>query len=405
MTTIQLYSFQLQCSFRSLLCAAALAVCGPALADEPVPVSADAVRAELESVLEEAVRGAGARGASAAVLLPGGEVVKATFGFADSETREPLQASDRMLGGSTGKTFVAATAMSLVQDGVLELDVPVSRWLGDEAWYTRLPNHEELTLRMLLNHTGGLPDHIYQRDFRLGLLRERFGDENFHYQPAELVEFILDLPPLAPAGKQFNYSDTGYILAGLVIEAATGRSYYRELQDRILTPLELGEVSPAVGMQIDGLVPGYVSWGFFNLLSGIAGKNLEDGRLNLNPAIEWTGGGLVTTPASLVRFYGALFEGAFLTAESVEQMITSTAVNEAGQPYGLGVFVLENEEFGRYFHHSGWYPGYLTNVIWYEDLGIGVALQYNQDYNADIYEPVKKIARRVRPLVTAREGG
>ncbi len=222
-----------------------------------------------------------------------------------------------------------------------------------------------------------------------------------------MVSFVLDLPALAPAGESYSYADTGYILIGLIVEKATGNRYYDELQNRVLDPLQLTAVVPSDSLQIEGLAAGYVSGGFLNFLAGIAGKNRVDGTLNLNPAMEWTGGGLATTPTSLVRFYSDLFKGQLLSEASVEEMINSTVVNPAqpSQRYGLGVFVLENEEFGQYFHHSGWYPGYITNVIYYRDLGIAVAIQYNQDYNADLYGPVKEIARSVKNLLREQPGG
>ena len=365
------------------------------------------VATEVQVVLEKAIRKGGARGVSAAVRLPDGSVVTATFGYADVESGLLITPDTLFLGGSTGKTFVAATVMSLVEEGVLELDKKISTWLGDEPWFERLPNHDDITLRMLLNHSSGMPDHIYQSAFQMSLAKQHFKDSGFYFQPTELVNFVLDLPALGPAGKSYSYADTGYILIGLIVEKATGNLYYDELKSRVLDPLQLTAVVPSDSLQIEGLATGYVSGGFLNFLAGIAGKNTEDGKLNLNPAMEWTGGGLATTPASLVRFYSDLFNGQLLSESSVQEMINSTVVNPAqpGQQYGLGVFVLENEEFGKYLHHSGWYPGYITNVIYYSDPGIAVAIQYNQDYNADLYGPVKEIARRVKDLLKDQPGG
>lgn len=382
---------------------AVLASTGPALAQETVlPDTEREIQASIEGIIEAAVRDQGARGASAAVLLPSGNVVTGVFGYADPKSGEQITERSRLLGGSTGKTFVATVAMMLVEEGVLDLDEPISKWLGTRSWFDRLPNGPSITLRMLLNHSSGLPDHIYQSSFQMSMVKNRFGNPAFVHTPEELVGFVLDLPPVGAPGGKHRYTDTGYIIVGLLIEAATGNSYYDELERRLLKPLSLDDVVPASGTRIAGLAPGFVRGGWANYFMGIAGKNLEDGELNLNPAIEWTGGGLATTPASLVRFYGALFGSDMLRPASLTAMKGSTAVDPANpaMPYGLGFFVLNNPEFGEYYHHSGWYPGYVSNVIWYDDLNIAVALQFNQDYNADIYEPVKNIARSVSEILS-----
>ncbi len=138
------------------------------------------VTAEVQVIIEKAVRKSGARGLSAAVRLPDGSVITETFGYADAESGLRLTPETLLPGGSTGKTFVAATVMSLVKDGVLELDGEISIWLGDEPWFERLPNHDDITLRMLLNHSSGMPDHIYQNVFRMSFAWEHFKDSSFY---------------------------------------------------------------------------------------------------------------------------------------------------------------------------------------------------------------------------------
>ena len=140
----------------------------------------------------------------------------------------------RMLAASIGKTFVGATAVALAREGVLDLDSLVSQWLGNRPWFARLPNHDTITLRHLLTHRSGVPDHVHLESFAAALSQEWRKKENL-FPPERLIQFVLDRPPLFEAGKGWAYTDTGYILIGLVIEKVTGRSYYTEIQERFLT--------------------------------------------------------------------------------------------------------------------------------------------------------------------------
>ncbi len=105
-------------------------------------------------------------GATAAyVLLPDGATGVAATGFSDLETKTPMTVRSRMLAASIGKTFVGATMVALAREGCLDLDAPLSRYLSQRPWFTRLPNHASITLRHLLNHTSGLTDHVHDLAF------------------------------------------------------------------------------------------------------------------------------------------------------------------------------------------------------------------------------------------------
>ena len=86
------------------------------------------------------------------------------------------EARDRMLAGSIGKTYFSAVALQLVAEGKLELDSQIKKWLGSEPWFDRLPNDDEITLRMLMNHTSGVPEHVLDPAF-IAAVQERAGQE------------------------------------------------------------------------------------------------------------------------------------------------------------------------------------------------------------------------------------
>lgn len=325
-------------------------------------------------------------GVTAALRLPDGAIVTATDGFADVERQVAMTPATRLQGGSTGKTFVAAIALQLVEEGVLDLDAPISRWLGDAPWFDRLPNGPSIRLRHLLSHSAGLVDHVDEPSFALRVAWRRWTDPARAFTPEELVDVVLDREPLFAPGDGYRYTDTGYILVGLVIEKATGRRYEDLLTERILVPLALGDVRIADTMRIEGLAPGYVDANMLTFLAGLAGKNMsDDGTLELNPGTEWTGGGLATTPSMLVSFYAALADGRVVAPETLQHMMADGPAipDRPGARYGYGLYV-DDGALGRAFGHGGWYPGYRTIVRHWLEPHVTLAVQTNADPEIDV---------------------
>jgi D-alanyl-D-alanine carboxypeptidase len=186
------------------------------------PSRAETLQARLQSKLDELHRAAEFPGATVGVALLDGHLISVSTGLADVEHKTALRPNDLMLAGSTGKTFASAVILLAIQERKLSLDDRVEKWLGSEPWYPRLPNAHDLTLRMLMNHSSGIAEHVLDPQFLAALHH----DPDKIWKPAELVAYILDKPPLFPAGQGWSYADTNYILAAMVFEKATGRRYY-----------------------------------------------------------------------------------------------------------------------------------------------------------------------------------
>lgn len=348
---------------------------------------------------------AGFPGAVAAMVTPDG-TARAAAGRADVERDIPMRPQHRMLSGSTGKSFVAAVTLALAKEGRLELDAPIKRWLGDKDWFARLPNGEAITTRMLLRHQSGLPDHIHLPAFREAAARRIAGpnsDPDYVFTPKELIGFVLDAQPLFAPGDGYAYSDTNYILAGLIIEAVTGRNYEAELRDRFLAPLDLSQTEPAEGRSFDQLASGYIRG---DAPFGLPAKIAEDGVLVYNPATEWTGGGLITNARDLARWGRLLYEGKALPGDYLDDLLEGVP-KDAGQQarygegvrYGLGVTIRQTP-LGPAYGHRGWTPGYLSVFEYYPRHRIAVALQINELAEHDMSRYAARLAQAV---VTARE--
>ena len=321
-------------------------------------------------------RASGFPGATLGFVLPDGHDGAVATGVSSVADGAAMRPDDRMLAGSVGKTFVAAVALQLVDEERLDLDARIATWLGDEPWFIRLPKARDITLRMLLNHTSGVSEHVMMPEFHETLRAEPWKV----WKPEELVAFSLDKNPLFEAGRGWSYADTNFILAGLIIERVTGRRYYDELTDRILRPLRLDATSPLEGPDLPGLVSGYTGEGnpFPVPTDGEVARRGE--YLAFNPQMEWCGGGVISNSRDLARWVRALFEGNVLKSATRAAMLEGIPAPRLGpnDRYGLGVQMYESPH-GPVLGHSGWFPGYNTFVAYYAEHRLALAVQINTD--------------------------
>ncbi|MBD3274613.1 MAG: serine hydrolase [Candidatus Marinimicrobia bacterium] len=339
-------------------------------------------------------------GATAAYILPDGRTGVVAVGLADVERQLPMQPESRMLAASIGKTFVGATALSLAGEGAIALDSPVANYLGKHPWYSRLPNHEKITVRHLLTHTSGIANHVesevFLQDFRNG----KFANSDPPV-PESLISYVLDQPPLFEPGDGWYYTDTGYILTGLIIESVAVESLYKEITDRFLEPLQLNGTSPSNHPEISGLVPGYVD---SSNVFGLPQKTmLANGALAWNPALEWAGGGFVSNSKDLVIWGKKLFEGDAMDGNYLPTLLQSVPVSReiSGVEYGIAAGIHHNGPFGASYGHGGWIPGYVSSLRYYPRYKIAVAFQLNTDIGIvdNSNDPVAELEERLTRVV------
>lgn len=331
------------------------------------------ISARLRPLLDAYHAEGGFPGATIGYTMPDGSSGSVSAGLACAETEEPMTGEHRMMAGSAGKTLWAAAALLLVEDGVLDLDAKISAYIGAEAWFNRLPGAADITVRMLMNHTSGIPRYVMLPAFTEAMQ----ADPGRRWDWQELLAFIFDADPLFAPGSGWSYADTNYIVLGVIIEKVTGDSFYNLVHDRILRPRALWDIVPTTSCDIPGLACGYVDEQ--RNLFGLSESNvLETGRYVFNPQFEWAGGGFASTPRELARWAHLLYHGGVLRAETRHLMLDgapSPALG-AGSTYGLGV-MMRNSPAGRVLGHAGYFPGYVTDVAYYADHGLALALQVN----------------------------
>ena len=339
-------------------------------------------------------------GVSAAVVLADGTVLPLTAGFADKEMKQPMSADVLLMQGSVGKTYVAVVALQLVSERKLALDDRVEKYLGDEEWFGRLPNGPDITVRMLMNHTSGLVRYEFQPAFTEELAKQ----PDKTWKPHELIAYILGSEPPFAAGQGWEYSDTNYIVLGMIIEKVTGQPYFTELRRRLLEPLELAQTVPVEGRRVEGLVQGYA--GARNPFGGQDRMLSEEGEMIINPQFEWTGGGIASTPSDLARWAKLMYEGKAFDPKLLPAMLEGVEAPMLGAQakYGLGV-ILRPTRLGPSYGHSGFFPGYMTEVVYWPEHKLAVAVQVNTSEFRKVRPPLVQWCTELAEAALAAEAG
>ena len=282
--------------------ALALTACGQAERPAPQPArAAFETRPTLDSQLRRVVA-AGAPGVMALVNDGHGVRLQAR-GVLGKGSRHALRPTDRFRAGSMTKSFVATVALQLVGEGKLSLTDTVERRLPGI-----LPYGDRVTLRQLLNLTSGVPDNQDAVDAAWAK------DLTHSWSPRELVALVADRQPDFAPGTGWSYSNTNYMLAGLMIERVTGHRLGQELQRRIFTPLHLRDTSFPVNATV---IPGRHPSGY----AFVDGKLID--VTELNPSGTWAAGNMVSTVSDIARFWRALLGGKLLAPEQLKAMKTT----------------------------------------------------------------------------------
>ena len=352
-----------------------LLVCSLALAFLAAPVMAQEDR--LASVLEDFHARYGFPGATAAIALPDGTVMSAATGLADVEQGRAMLPETPMLAASIGKSFVGAAVLALEAEGRLSRDDLLSAHLGDRPWFDALPNAGTITIDHLLHHTSGLPDHVHLPEFQREWTQLTAGDGDF--DPERLMDFVAGREPLFEAGAGWGYSDTGYVLLGLVIEEVTGQAWHEAVRGRFLDPLGLTGTTTSDRPGLPGLAVGYVAP---DNPFGLPVRTADgSGRLVWNPAVESAGGGFASTSADLARWGHLLFGGQAMDAPYLDRLLDGVPVDTdaPGILYGAGVAIYADTPRGPVYGHGGWIPAYVSSLRHYAGDGVTVAFQINSD--------------------------
>ncbi|WP_260867907.1 serine hydrolase [Streptomyces sp. SAJ15] len=331
-----------------------------------------AVQRAMEAVVDGGIPGVTARTRDREGVWRG------TAGVGDLRTGKPRGTEDRFRVASITKTFVATVLLQMEAEGRLRLDDTVERWLPGVV---RGHGHDgrKITVRQLLNHTSGVYDYTNDDDYLKkyvyapGFLKHRYDTRT----PQEAVDVAMAHQPDFAPGTRYQYSNTNYVLAGLILEAAGGDSYEDEIRGRVIEPLGLR------GTSLPGdtsFMPRPSSRAYSTLSPDPEATKIYDVTAQ-NGSQSWGDGDIISTTGDLSRFLSALLRGELLPAKQLKAMTTTVPhpeVPTAG--YGLGLAKYQTSCGTTVWGHDGGWLGSLSAVVSTVDGRHTLAYNLNGDW-------------------------
>ncbi|HYK76625.1 MAG TPA: serine hydrolase domain-containing protein [Daejeonella sp.] len=331
-----------------------------------------ALRQQLQYKLDSLQQANRFPGVTFTAILPDGQEIRLASGLADSVNKARMQPDQRMLSGSIGKTFFVAAVLHLVEQGKFGLDDPISKYLGSESWFSRIPNAHAVTIRMLMNHTSGIEEYYQLGDFMHRLKNDPYRQ----WKPLELFSYVFDRKPLFEAGAGWGYSDTNYLILGYLVEKVTGNKMYDLAKKYALNPYKLKATEPSLKFTFNRLAVGYSRAGS---PFPFPGPIVKENKLVFNPEFEWTGGGFVSSSYDLAKWAKAFYTLKTVSEPTRQAMRDGIKANTGkDHRYGLGMQIKPSEA-GFGYGHSGWFPGYISECAYFPEMGLAVAIQFNTD--------------------------
>ena len=326
----------------------------------------------------------GAPGVVLAVTRGGAEPLTFAWGVSDLATDTPMTPDHHVRIGSVTKSVTAAVVLQLVAEGLVDLDAPVAQYLGED-WAPGYEHAAAVTVRDLLGHTSGFVEFAVNTKF-YQLAASRL---DVPITPEEILEFAAAYGPVADLGTEYRYNTTGYVAAGLLIEAVTGNTAAHEMRARVFDRLGLSHtyLTPSE-FPPEPTANGYVGGTFAYVLGPVLGLT-GDNKISLRGAIYvdigtmpqelarsagWTGGGIEARIGDVALLMRGLFAGDILDASQI--VLMTTGHPDPANNYGLGIST--DEVMGLTVRsHGGGVPGFRTIAAYVPAFDLGIAINAN----------------------------
>ncbi|MEM7735450.1 MAG: serine hydrolase domain-containing protein [Deinococcota bacterium] len=341
----------------------------------------DAATADLEQHLSALTTRADVPSANLRIESPKFEFTGAS-GTAFAEQDDPMTIDTPFRTASTTKMITATLVMKLAEDGELSIGDTMDDYFP-AALTNRLHVYESrsyganITIEQLLSHTSGLADYFFDGDANGNgtpdFLEIILTDTDKLWEPLELVNYTINtLPPLFAPGTSYHYSDTNYVLLGLIIEQVTDKPLHEAYREYIFEPLGMDDT--------------YLEHREAARSGPPADTYIDDFNTSIKSlSSDWAGGGLVSTTDDLTRFIRAFADGKIVDTSTRDNMLTMRS-NDLGEAYGLGVYK-ENTPLGRGYGHDGFHG---SRMIYIPSRDLSIVMMVNQTNldNAEVLGPV-----------------
>ena len=377
-----------------LAAALVLAGCGSTTGATPPPPpesaspasTAGSLEATLTPVVNQAMSQLQVPGAIVYVSVPGQAPWQAALGVADLATRAPMDVADHMRIGSITKTFTATVVLQLAGEGKLSLDDPASKYAPGAPT-------NGATVRQLLNMTSGIFDYTNDAQFAAGVS----ANPTRVWTTKELLDLAGSHQPLFAPGKDIHYTNTNYILLGVIAEKVGGAPIEQLIQRRIITPLALRGCSyPPTSPAIPDPHPqGYPYGPAGGTLSGTPTHEASDQPPNnvtaISPSMAGAAGAMICTVDDLRIWTKALATGQLLTPAMQQQRLVGRDLDASGlAKYGLGIRM-----FSGFLGHNGQIPGFQSYAVYDPSADTTVIVLVNLAASANGSAPADAIASAI----------
>jgi D-alanyl-D-alanine carboxypeptidase len=315
------------------------------------------------------------------VFAPGKGVLVKNYGTSDVPAGSPMRARDHVRIASISKTFTGIAVMRLIDRGRLKLGDRLSEFVKG------IPNGDLITIRQLLGMTAGIYDFTRETAFNAAFS----ANPNIPWKPADVLKILRDPanPPNFAPGEMVSYSDSNYVLLGIIIRKITGRSPEAVITDKIVEPLGLDSTSfPRTSAMPRPFARGYYA--------GDDGMGVLRDYSFVNPAVPWTAGAMISNLGDLRDWALALGTGELLSKKAFRQQRQFRPINNPGLNvwYGLGMFKLQG-----WIGHNGAIYGYNTAMFFLpsERATILVTANKSTNFSEDALAMFIGIARHLYP--------
>ncbi|MCF8303273.1 MAG: beta-lactamase family protein [Bacteroidales bacterium] len=328
-------------------------------------IESDKLGDDLQTVLEQAVADENIPGIILGIKTPTDSWLLAA-GTADTATAKLMNADMQVWLASVSKPLTAVLTMKLIEEEILSLDDTVEKWLPE-----RIPQGDQMTIKMLLNHSSGIFDITHNVSF----WQELMANPSKEWTNQEILSHsVLNTPVFSP-GTAFSYSNTGYYILGMIMEAATGETVADLFEEKIAEPAQLTRTRLSKQGALEEPNVNAYSWLFTTEeVVSIA---------NWNFSWDWTAGAGVSTAEDMLQISDKLFNGEILQKETVDLM-TSMESFAPESSTGLGIGVLPANAEGNIFEtkllgHSGSNPGIATEWYYFPEYGTTIFVAVNRN--------------------------
>lgn len=294
--------------------------------------------------------------------------------------------------GSTVKMFTATSVLKLAEEGKINLDDKISSYLEGDV-ITKIENADKVTIRQLLQHSGGIYNYIQNLKFQTASINDLIRE----WKPEDLLDYAYNKTSYFQPGEDVRYSNTGYIMLGLLIEKIEGEPFYKVFERKIFNPLGLTSTRFAASDPVpDDIVRGYI-----DLYS----------KLQVIESTWFSGwdyytadGGLISNPYDLSIFFQALMNEKIINNQLLNEMLSWKAPKDQDPDffpisYGLGIFKIETPK-GIAYMHSGDAIGYYANMLYFPDDSTTIVYAVNSNYgNIDQFVSTKDAMEKIMDAI------